>query len=69
VNLRQKTIIHHNLHRNHIQEAGQIGVVGGLEEEEAQGVGLVVAVDGDSLLQESLGRMTHLWGRLTAGHP
>ena len=66
---RQKTIIHRDQHRNHIQVVVQVGVVGFLEEEEAEGVGLAVAVDGDSsILREALVPMTHLLGRLTACH-
>jgi DNA-binding IclR family transcriptional regulator len=56
VSRRQKTIIHRKQHRNHIQEVVQVGAVGDLEEEEAEGVGLAVAVvDGDnnSVLRES----------------
>ena len=60
VNRRRKTIIHRNQYRNHIQEVVQVGAVGNLEEEEAEGVGLTVAVDGDNSVQEALVPMTHL---------
>ena len=61
MNLHRKIIIHHNLHQNHIQEAvAQVGAVGDLEAEEAEEVGLVVAVDGDNLLQEVLAQTIHL---------
>ena len=52
--LRRKTIIHRNQHRNHIQEVAQVGAVGLLEEVEAEGVGIALAVDGDSVLREAL---------------
>jgi hypothetical protein len=57
---RRKTIIHRNQRRNHIQEVVQVGVVGLLEEEGADGVGIAVAVDGDSVLREVLVPTTHL---------
>ena len=59
---RRKTIIHRKQHRNHIQEGVQVGAVGVLEEEgaDSEGVGIAVAVDGDSVLREALVPMTHL---------
>ena len=60
VNRRRKIIIHHKPYRHHIQEAVQVGAVGVLEVEGAEGVGLVVAVDGGSLLREVLVQMTRL---------
>ena len=60
MNQGRKIIIHHNLLRSHIQEEAQVGAVGGLEAEEAEGVVLPVAEDGDSLLRELLVLMIHL---------
>ena len=57
---RRKTIIHRNRHRNHIQEVAQVGAEEFIEEEEAEGVEIAVAVDGDSVLREALVPMTHL---------
>ena len=57
---RRKSIIHLNKHRNHTREVVQVGAVGLLEEEEAEGVGIAVAVDGDSVLREALVPTTHL---------
>ena len=58
LNWRRKIIIHHNQHRNHIQEAVQVGAEGTLEEEGLD-LGVVVA-DRDRLLREVLAQMTHL---------
>lgn len=60
MNQRRKIIIHHNLHRSYIKEVIQVGAVGVLEEEGAEGAGLAVAVDGDNLLREVLVPTTRL---------
>jgi hypothetical protein len=60
VDRHRKTIIQRNQHRDNIPEAVQVGAVKLSEEEEAEGMGLTVAVDGVSVLREALVPMKHL---------